>query len=173
MNTPVLAAGGIADQSAVRASAIMGAEGVWAGTVFVASVESLAHDVYKQRLLEAITDDPKFLTGYSYGWGGGTPHRAMYSHHKFNPLKFVAGGARKKDKPVLAEKITLYAGQDVGKITQILPAEILPGTWPEGFSRNQVKADLTEASIYPVISPFPRLIVSFFLYPLVPDHRGS
>jgi len=131
---PVIAAGGIVDEGTVRAASTMGAEGIWAGTVFVASDESQAHDIYKRRLLDATTDDPKFLTGYSFGWGIGTPHRAIYSHHKFNHLKYMGGGARKVDKPAVAEKLALYAGQGVGKITKILPAEEIVRQLAKGFA---------------------------------------
>ena len=131
---PVIAAGGIVDEVTVRAAMLMGAAGIWAGTVFVASTESLAHDIYKQRLLAAGTDDPKFLTGYSFGWGVGTPHRAIYSAHKYNPLRLCGGGARTTDKAKIAEKLTLYAGQGVGRITKILPAADIVGSLAKGLT---------------------------------------
>lgn len=120
---PVLAAGGIVGEAEVRACLALGAQGVWVGTAFVATHESLAHDIYKRRLVEASTDDPRYRTGYSYGWKYGTPHRAFPpAGRPFNPLRLVGGGARRVDKPSRAEGLSLYAGQGVGKVTEILPA---------------------------------------------------
>jgi NAD(P)H-dependent flavin oxidoreductase YrpB (nitropropane dioxygenase family) len=49
----VLAAGGIADGRGLAAALMLGADGVWVGTRFVATVESLAHPDYKARLVGA------------------------------------------------------------------------------------------------------------------------
>jgi len=119
---PVLAAGGIADRRSVRAALALGAAGVWVGTRFVASVESLAHDIYKRRLVEAGTDDAAYSRAYSYGWGFGAPHRALRPASPFDPLSLVAGGARRSDKAAHARRIRLYAGQGVGAVSEILPA---------------------------------------------------
>lgn len=51
--TPVLASGGVADGRGLAAALMLGADGVWVGTRFVATTESLAHDGYKQRLVAA------------------------------------------------------------------------------------------------------------------------
>ncbi len=47
----VLASGGIADGRGVAAALMLGADGAWVGTRFVATGESDAHDGYKSRLL--------------------------------------------------------------------------------------------------------------------------
>jgi enoyl-[acyl-carrier protein] reductase II len=49
---PVIAAGGIATGSAMLACMSLGAEGVQIGSLFAASIESSAHDHFKQRILE-------------------------------------------------------------------------------------------------------------------------
>jgi len=49
----VLAAGGIADGRGLAAALMLGADGVWVGTRFVATVESNAHEGYKARLVQA------------------------------------------------------------------------------------------------------------------------
>jgi nitronate monooxygenase len=54
---PVIAAGGIADGRGVAAAIMLGAEGVWIGTRFVASSEALVHAKAKQRIVEAQADD--------------------------------------------------------------------------------------------------------------------
>jgi enoyl-[acyl-carrier protein] reductase II len=118
---PVLAAGGIADRTAVDGAINLGAAGAWVGTRFVATPESLAHDIYKRRLVEAGSDDTMRGRLYSYGWPLGTPYRMIPPRRK-TLLRFVAGGARRQDRDRFAEGLSLYAGQGVGRIEEILPA---------------------------------------------------
>lgn len=119
---PVLAAGGITTCQDVRAAMSLGASGVLVGTAFLASEESNAHPLYKQKILEASTDDTEYRTGYSFGWTYGTPHRVIPNRDKWNVLRLVGGGARAIDKEQMARKLSLYAGQGVGKIHSIVPA---------------------------------------------------
>lgn len=119
---PVLAAGGITTRQDVRAAMSLGASGVLVGTAFLASEESNAHPLYKQKILEASTDDTEYRTGYSFGWTYGTPHRVIPNRDKWNVLRLVGGGARTIDKDRMARKLSLYAGQGVGKIHSIVPA---------------------------------------------------
>lgn len=53
---PVIAAGGIADGRGMAAAFALGAEGVQIGTRFAASVESSAHENYKQAIVNAKDD---------------------------------------------------------------------------------------------------------------------
>lgn len=119
---PVLAAGGVTTRQDVRAAMSLGASGVLVGTAFLASEESNAHLLYKQKILEASTDDTEYRTGYSFGWTYGTPHRVIPNRDKWNVLRLVGGGARAIDKDRMAKKLSLYAGQGVGKIHSIVPA---------------------------------------------------
>ncbi|MEX5684395.1 MULTISPECIES: nitronate monooxygenase family protein [Pseudomonas] len=119
---PVLAAGGITTRDDVRALMSLGAAGVVVGTAFIATDESNAHPLYKQKIVEATTDDSEYRTGYSFGWTYGTPHRVIPNRDKWNLLRFIGGGARAIDKPRMARKLSLYAGQGVGKIHSVVPA---------------------------------------------------
>lgn len=119
---PVLAAGGITTRQDVRAAMSLGASGVLVGTAFLASEESNAHPLYKQKILKASTDDTEYRTGYSFGWTYGTPHRVIPNRDKWNVLGLVGGGARVIDKDRMARKLSLYVGQGVGKIHSIVPA---------------------------------------------------
>jgi len=132
--TPIIAAGSIHDERAVRAARCLGADGVWSGTAFLACVESNAHDDYKQKLIEAETDDTTFMTGYSYGWKFGTPHRAIRAAGKLNLLRFMGGGLRQGDNAKMADKLSLYAGQGVGLVHSITPAAEVVETLSKGFS---------------------------------------
>jgi len=119
---PVLAAGGIARGEDVRALMSLGASGVVVGTAFIATDESNAHPLYKQKIVEAGTDDTEYRTGYSFGWTYGTPHRVIPNRDKWNLLRLIGGGARTIDKPRMAQKLSLYAGQGVGNIHSVVPA---------------------------------------------------
>lgn len=50
---PVVAAGGIGDGKGLAAALVLGAEGVQMGTRFIATQEMQAHELYKQRLVDA------------------------------------------------------------------------------------------------------------------------
>jgi len=54
---PVIAAGGIADGRQIAAVFCLGAEGVQIGTLFAATVESSAHENYKQKVVRAGDSD--------------------------------------------------------------------------------------------------------------------
>lgn len=53
---PVIAAGGIASGNQIAAAFALGAEGVQIGTRFAATIESSAHENYKQKIVEAQDD---------------------------------------------------------------------------------------------------------------------
>ncbi len=130
---PVLAAGGIAGDAEVRAVCGLGAAGVWVGTAFVATRESDAHEIYKERLLAASGEATEYRTGYSYGWGIGAPHRVIPGPGRLDPLRLVAGGARRRDRAVWARRISLYAGQGVGRVRHLLPAAELVARLARGL----------------------------------------
>ena len=119
---PVLGAGGIVDRNDVRAVMSLGAAGVLVGTAFVATEESNAHPLYRQKIIDATVDDTEYRTGYSFGWKYGTPHRVIPNRDRWNLLRLIGGGARAIDKPKMARKLSLYAGQGIGKINRVVPA---------------------------------------------------
>lgn len=57
VNIPVMAAGGIADIRAVRAALALGAEGIFAGTVFIATEENAAAENVKQLIIDHTASD--------------------------------------------------------------------------------------------------------------------
>lgn len=57
LNIPVIAAGGIVDGRGILAALSLGAEGVQIGTRFAATVESSAHENYKQEILKSGDQD--------------------------------------------------------------------------------------------------------------------
>ncbi len=54
---PVIAAGGIADGRTMLAAFALGAEAVQVGTRFAATIESSAHEIYKQKIVDAKDGD--------------------------------------------------------------------------------------------------------------------
>lgn len=73
---PVVAAGGIADGRGIAAALMLGAAGVWIGTRFLASEESAAHPVYKEKIIESREDDTLYSGLFDVGWENA-PHRTL------------------------------------------------------------------------------------------------
>ena len=72
VSVPVLAAGGIGDGRGVAAALMLGAQGAWIGTRFLATVESSAHDNHKKRILDV--DEEGTMVSRSYT---GKPSRVL------------------------------------------------------------------------------------------------
>ncbi|MCF8000706.1 MAG: enoyl-[acyl-carrier-protein] reductase FabK [Halanaerobiales bacterium] len=66
IDVPIIAAGGIADGRGFAAALSLGASGVQMGTRFVCSIESIAHDKYKDAIKKA-RDRDAVVTGRSTG----------------------------------------------------------------------------------------------------------
>jgi len=73
----VLAAGGIVDGRGLAAALMLGADGVWVGTRFVATREASVADEYKQRIVEAETS------------GTELTHIFGREHPIFNPIRVL------------------------------------------------------------------------------------
>ncbi|MBE0627702.1 MAG: hypothetical protein IH606_23155 [Burkholderiales bacterium] len=71
---------------------------------------------------EAGTDDTYLGHFYSYGWKLGTPYRAIRSRERWNPHHLIAGGARNSDDEKFARSFSIYGGQGVDRIREILGA---------------------------------------------------
>ena len=65
---PLLAAGGIVDGATMAAALVLGADAVWCGSRFLASVEAEAHDGYKGRVVSADVGDTAILSIYGPEW---------------------------------------------------------------------------------------------------------
>ncbi|MDP4108336.1 MAG: nitronate monooxygenase [Bacillota bacterium] len=71
VSIPVIAAGGIMDGRGVMASICLGAKGVQMGTAFLTCVESGAHQVYKEAILNAKEDETVLTRSFSGKWARG------------------------------------------------------------------------------------------------------
>jgi nitronate monooxygenase/enoyl-[acyl-carrier protein] reductase II len=74
--TPVIAAGGLTTAADVADVRARGAAAAMLGTRFMATVESRAHPVYKERLLTAAADDAVMTLAFDGTWPFG-PHRVL------------------------------------------------------------------------------------------------
>jgi nitronate monooxygenase len=75
-HVPVVAAGGLADATDVAEVMRLGASGALLGTRFVATREAIAHDDYKQALLEAGANATARSVCFDIGWPDA-PHRHL------------------------------------------------------------------------------------------------
>ena len=57
VDLPIVLAGGIADKRSVQASILLGAEGVWIGTAFIATKECRASEKVKQWIVDSAAND--------------------------------------------------------------------------------------------------------------------
>ena len=82
-NIPVIAAGGIGDGRGVAAALMLGAQGVWLGTRFVASEEWGGGSYKQEAVLDATTDDTVTTSIYDSIWGEYFPdyisHRVLHN----------------------------------------------------------------------------------------------
>jgi len=131
VRVPVLAAGGIADGRGLLAALALGAQGIWMGTRFVASVECYAHVNYKNKIVEIDEEGTTITRCHS-----GKPCRLV--RNKFTeswvgreaeiepfPIQSLKVGFPLAERARYEGKIEeggLACGQTAGMITSIKPA---------------------------------------------------
>jgi len=74
---PVIASGGFADGAGLVAALALGAQGVHCGTAFLATHESHAHDIHKQRIVEADSCDTIHTDAFAINWPPQSPVRVL------------------------------------------------------------------------------------------------
>ncbi|MGB9773240.1 MAG: NAD(P)H-dependent flavin oxidoreductase [Bacteroidota bacterium] len=114
VSVPVIAAGGIADGRGMCAAFALGAEGVQVGTRFAATIESSAHERYKQAILEA-EDTSTILTLKKV-----TPVRMLKNPFAIHAFEVESRGATR-------EELTALLGQSRER------KGIFEGNWEEGM----------------------------------------
>lgn len=144
VDLPVVAAGGLATGRDLAAMLAAGAAGVRLGTRFVATVESGAHPMYKQALVDAGAADTVLVDDFSVMWPNGPqPHRvlrrsldAARSHTGDTVGTALVFGERRPLPRFCAvpptigtegsiEAMVMYAGTSVGCIDDIRPAAMV------------------------------------------------
>lgn len=76
-DTPVVAAGGIADGRGLAAALALGAGAGWIGTRFLASEEAIIHPDYRKHVLESSENNTVYLTDLFDGGWPDAPHRVI------------------------------------------------------------------------------------------------
>ncbi len=128
-NLPIIAAGGIATGKAMLASFVLGAQGVQIGSRFVASIESSAHNTFKQEVINA-TEGSTMLTLKQI-----TPVRLIKNDFfdKIDKAQ-IAGESKDRISELLGHgraKLGMYDGNkvdgelEIGQVSAIIN-EILP-----------------------------------------------
>jgi NAD(P)H-dependent flavin oxidoreductase YrpB (nitropropane dioxygenase family) len=158
----VLAAGGIADARGLVAALALGAAGVAMGTRFLATPEANAHALYKEKLVAASEEDTVRTILFGYGWPNA-PHRALrtgfvetWLPHESETQSLaaneppigetvIAGQVMKVSRfaaippNVVAkgdvESMELLAGQSVGLVNDVRPAEEIVRVMMAGATR--------------------------------------
>lgn len=129
-DVPVLGAGGITDGRGIAAAMMLGAEGVWVGSAFLASIEAGIHDFQKQAIVEAAEDGTVVSRSVT-----GKPARIIRSlwtdawerAHK-EPLPMPYQGAISQPVMAAANRDRRgdinpgFAGQGIGLIKSVRPA---------------------------------------------------
>lgn len=125
---PVAASGGIMDGRGLMAALALGAEGIEMGTRFVAVQECVAHQAYKQLLIEARETDTVVMERSI-----GRPARVLKTGGAERVLQAEANGASLEELlPLISGKVNaraaiegdmregfVYAGQGTGLISDI------------------------------------------------------
>ncbi len=133
LDIPVIAAGGIADGRVMLACMAMGAEGVQVGSRFAASLESSAHDNFKQRIIN--TDEGSTVLTLKEITPVRMIKNAFYAQVEnaylnkasVEDLKTLLGRGRAKKGMFLGEleEGELEIGQISATIKDILPAAVI------------------------------------------------
>ena len=130
VEVPIVAAGGIADGRGIAAALALGADGVQVGTRFAATIESSAHQAYKEAVVSA-TD-----TGTLLALRGLVPTRMLKTAFALQAAEAERRGASRQELETLfgekrerkgifegnLEEGALEAGQGAGLVREILPA---------------------------------------------------
>jgi nitronate monooxygenase len=149
VGVPVLAAGGIGDARAFAAVMAAGADGVRAGTRFVAAAESGAHPLYRQAVTDAGAGSTEITGAFSVCPLCATSPRARVLRSCVSALSELAGDTvgettsggrpaavpRGHGSPPGAaatghiDAMPMYAGESAALITSVVPAATIIESW--------------------------------------------
>jgi nitronate monooxygenase len=153
-DTPVIAAGGIADGWGMASMFALGAEGVSIGTKFIASEEASVNEAYKDAIVRAHMKDIVMSNKISGSWATviNTPYAKKIGHQQNFIERFLSNnkttkkyfkmwvqytGMKKLENSVLpANYKTLWiAGKSSELVTQIEPVSVIIATLQKEFEK--------------------------------------
>lgn len=132
VSIPVIAAGGIVNGEGMAAAFALGAEAVQLGTRFVASEECLAHENYKQAIVEAGEGDTQVIRQ------GAMLARILKPVQSSGEKRTSSGRSRSRIAQIEGdlEYGNAYAGASTGLIREILPAAAIVESLAEGYEKS-------------------------------------
>ncbi|WP_374009610.1 NAD(P)H-dependent flavin oxidoreductase [Leifsonia sp. LS-T14] len=121
VSVPVIAAGGIADRRGVAAAFALGADGVQVGSAFLATRESVAPEVHRERIRNADAHDTILTRTMSGRAARGLPNHAVRTIEQRGgrasfPLQNILTGVFRRRAAELGrpELLSLWMGQAAG-----------------------------------------------------------
>lgn len=146
VDVPVIGSGGFASGASLVAALALGAQGIHCGTAFLATKESFAHGLHKQRVAQANSEQTVHTDAYAINWPKGSPVRVianqmteslgtqLFGHDPAAIQRDIV--AEEDGRPIYLwstdsplqsmtgdlEQLAMFAGQVSGQIEQIEPA---------------------------------------------------
>jgi NAD(P)H-dependent flavin oxidoreductase YrpB (nitropropane dioxygenase family) len=176
--TPLIAAGGLADGRGLAAVLALGADGAAFGTRFLASKEAAAHPKYKERILRALANETIHTTLFDIGWPDA-PHRVLRTEmiDEWERAGRPASGKRPGEGVTVASSRRADAEIPLVNYTVMPPADYLDGDigrlpFYAGQSCSLVKEILPAGEIVRRIAAEACQVIADRLAPLVrsPSH---
>ena len=152
VDVPVVAAGGVGTERGMAAALAAGADAVRVGTRFLAAEEADVHPSYAEALVEAGPEDTLLTETFSAMWPDA-PHRVLRScvtavealddeivgeiEHagERQPVPRLAPPSPGRAATGHVDAMALYAGQSVGAIERLQPAETIVSELAYGAER--------------------------------------
>jgi NAD(P)H-dependent flavin oxidoreductase YrpB (nitropropane dioxygenase family) len=152
VDVPVVAAGGVGTERGMAAALAAGADAVRVGTRFLAAEEADVHPAYVEALVEAKPEDTVLTEAFSTMWPNA-PHRVLRScveaaeglDDEFvgevdhagerTPVPRLSPPSPGRTATGRIDAMALYAGQSVGAVQRLQPAEAIVRDLAEGAER--------------------------------------
>jgi nitronate monooxygenase len=152
VDVPVVAAGGIGTERGMAAALAAGADAVRVGTRFLAAEEADVHASYAEALVEAGPEDTVLTEAFSVMWPDA-PHRVLrscvaaaealadeyvgeieHAGHR-QPVARLSPPTPGRTATGRVDAMALYAGQSVGAVQRLQPAETIVRDLAHGAER--------------------------------------
>lgn len=121
---PVIASGGFASGESLIAALALGAQGIHCGTAFLATEESFAHELHKDRVARATSEDTVYTDAFAINWPPGSPVRVI-ANSLTDDLGLRLLGHDPEDIP--REAIAEEGGRPIYKFSTDSPLRITTG----------------------------------------------